>query len=379
MTTQNTETRAQNEAVTTIHPSSFVQFIDQLLTGDRVDPDLAESLLAVRTALTRRDDETAPFLTVLLRTQGRRIEPLKDALLCLAAQTDQDFEVVVIDHNADDEGARQVRQAIAEQPAAFAERIRVVEVSEGSRSKPLNAGIRVARGHYIAVYDDDDLLFGNWVEEFRRASERADGRMLRAVAATQKVEPEAWPTGETGFRTSSWPTAEYATTFDMFDHFRVNHSPFMTWAFPHVLFTKLGFEFDEALSVCEDWDVILRGSAICGVEDVDSLTSIYRRWQGGQSSYSVHDFESWRASEKRVIDRLDDSVLLFPAGTVTRIRELLEVYEEGNSAREQLHHVINSLAWKLSRPIRGLVRVGRFGKRAVRKVVREVTARRPRG
>ena len=39
-----------------------------------------------------------PFLSVVMRTQGKRLESFKDALLCLASQTDQDFEVVVVEH-----------------------------------------------------------------------------------------------------------------------------------------------------------------------------------------------------------------------------------------------------------------------------------------
>ena len=76
----------------------------------------------------------------------------------------------------------------------------------------------------------------------------------------------------TGFRTSSWPKAEYPDHFDLLQHLLVNYSPFMSWAFPRSLFFTYGLRFDEQLTVCEDWDVILRGSLICGVDDVPHLT-----------------------------------------------------------------------------------------------------------
>ena len=40
--------------------------------------------------------DDAPFLSVVMRTQGKRTNALKEALLCLNAQTDQDFEVIVM-------------------------------------------------------------------------------------------------------------------------------------------------------------------------------------------------------------------------------------------------------------------------------------------
>ncbi|HVF19852.1 MAG TPA: hypothetical protein VNA14_06385, partial [Mycobacteriales bacterium] len=39
-------------------------------------------------------DAGRPFLSVLTRTQGRRPETLRELLLCLAAQTSDDFELL---------------------------------------------------------------------------------------------------------------------------------------------------------------------------------------------------------------------------------------------------------------------------------------------
>jgi hypothetical protein len=135
----------------------------------------------------------------------------------------------------------------------------------------------------------------------------------------------------------------------------VNHSPFMSWAFPRGLFSQLGLTFDEALDVCEDWDMILRSSLLVGVEDVPALTSIYRRWEGAATSYTVHSTDIWRASEKRVIDRLDDSAIILPQGSVSEIRELLAVYEHKDDDRDAAaayRLMINSRSWRWSIPLR---------------------------
>ena len=147
--------------------------------------------------------------------------------------------------------------------------------------------------------------------------------LIRSVVAVQNVAPELWPTDQEGFRTLSWPAAKYPREFDVFQHFLINHSPFMSWAFPRELFERFGLRFDESLAVCEDWDVILQGSLLCGVESVENLTAIYRRWQGGSSSYTIHSTADWAAAEQRVIDRIDASVLTLPPGSMRRARDLV--------------------------------------------------------
>lgn len=342
--------------------SSFAALLDSVAAAETVDAGLAERLHAVTEYLSVPDDASRPFLSVLLRTQGRRLEPLKDALLCLSAQTDEDFEVLVLMHDAIPENAADVRAIIDRLAPAFGARVSIHEVTGGTRAKPLNVGVDAARGRYLAVYDDDDLIFANWVEEFRRVSGGNGGRLLRAVVANQTVIPELWPQDQDGFRTASWPRPEYPEHFDQIQHFLVNFSPFMSWAFPRSLFATYGLRFDEELHVCEDWDVILRGSMLCGVDEVPALTSIYRRWEGGESSYSTHSSHDWRESEQRVIDRINDSVMMMPEGTMASLRKMvlldtaLQNYSfmfDGTSLRRPLNHL-----WDAARPgFKLLVRV----------------------
>ena len=316
-------TTPQQDAVPhRVLPPTIVSLFDTITERSGIDPEIAKALDTARSAITGERQFYGPFLSVLLRTQGKRIEPFKDAMLCLAAQTDQDFHVVVLVHDALDEDAQKIHEIVASQLPDFAARISVIEINGGTRARPLNVGLAAATGKYIAVYDDDDLLFANWVESFKAAS--GDGlRLLRSVVANQRVSPELWPQDQEGFRTLSWPNPEYAHTFDILQHLLVNHSPFMTWAFPAALFTSFGVRFDEELTVCEDWDMILTGSLLFGVDEINELTSIYRRWDGGVSSYTLHSTDSWRASEQRVIDRLDSTALLLPPGSMANLRKHL--------------------------------------------------------
>jgi hypothetical protein len=185
------------------------------------------------------------------------------------------------------------------------------------------------------------------------------------------VQREQWAEGQNGFRAISWPNPEYPVRFDQLAHLVVNYSPFMSWAFPRELFFLYGIRFDEDLVVAEDWDVILRGSLLCGVDDVAELTAVYRRWTNADSSYSTHSLEEWERSEQRVIDRLDRSVITLPPGSMSGIRAAV-VNSDTLLAHRGLFRA-GQLWWPLRygwRVVAPAVRVAVRGRRSLHRIAR---------
>ncbi|WP_281786559.1 glycosyltransferase family A protein [Aurantimicrobium sp. INA4] len=269
-----------------------------------------------------------PFLTILMRTQGRRLNAFSDVLTSLYGQTSQDFAVLLLEHDVTDEIHQQLEEVINQFPEDFTERIRQVRVEGGGRARPLNVGIELANSSYIAALDDDDIVFAHWVEEFKKGALLAPGRMIRTICAVQKVEIEEWSDQSFGFRAISWPEIPYAIEYSQLDHLRVNHSPFMSVAFPTAFFSVLGNKFDEELDVCEDWDMILRVGSICGVHQQNALTAIYRNWVGVETSYTEHSETQWRESEQRVIEKLNLAPYVFQTGTIDELRKLAILHHE---------------------------------------------------
>lgn len=113
-----------------------------------------------------RFNKNSVFLSVLIRTQGKRRETLKETLLSLYAQTNRDFEIILLAHKVEKECIREIEEVLALQPAKFREKIRLIRVSYGERGAPLNAGWAYARGRYVSILDDDDVVFAHWIEEF---------------------------------------------------------------------------------------------------------------------------------------------------------------------------------------------------------------------
>jgi hypothetical protein len=265
-----------------------------------------------------------PFLSVLLRTQGRRTATLQESLLCLAAQTCDDFEVLTLLHDGDTRALDSVRALIDEFHESFASRVRVVQVMGGGRCRPLNEGATLARGEYIAMLDDDDLVLANWVETFRDEARRSPGRVVRTAVATQRIEarPGRWG-GEDGYEVIDRPRLVFSLDFDHIDHLLDNRTPNNGYAFPRSLVTDLGLRWDESLPVLEDWDHLLWCASICGVSGVPQITALLRSWEVGEDSKSQHSQALWETTRQRVIEMHGAVPLLLDRGAFPQLRARL--------------------------------------------------------
>ena len=174
------------------------------------------------TSLPADPDGPAPFLSVLVRTQGRRPDALGDVLLCLGAQTCDDLEVLLLAHDVEPPAREVLDRQVADLPTGLRGRVRVVPVAGGGRSRPLTVGTRMARGAYIAVLDDDDLVLAHWAEAFETGAREAPGLIQRAVAVEQDVEHVAGPPSH---RATSWPKPRWDREFSLLSHVVDNHSP----------------------------------------------------------------------------------------------------------------------------------------------------------
>ena len=170
--------------------------------------------------------EANPFLTVIIRTQGRRPDTLRDVLLCLAGQSCTDFEVLVIGHKINLQEQLLIERIIEDVPEWIRSKIKLERLHSGNRSAPLNFGFSLARGRYIAILDDDDLTFGNWVETFKTLADKNPGRVLRTIAVRQNAMRFVTATGKfaSKFTSSAVP---YPPSFNWIVHLNCNKSP--TW------------------------------------------------------------------------------------------------------------------------------------------------------
>ena len=279
-----------------------------------------------------------PFLSIVTRTQGRRPHTLTEVLNCLAAQTDTDFEILIIGHRLNDATRVVVEDAISDSPLWLRNKIQLIPVAEGNRTRPLNVGFAAARGDYIAVLDDDEAVFAHWVETFRKLAQAIPGRVLRSVSAQQVVNTVT-VRGEQGLRAEDSPNMPFPAKFNFFDHMVSNRSPPLSLAFPRQAIDMHALTFDETLTTTEDWDFTMRIASVVGVAEATEITSIYRFWDKGESSRTLHDSAEWLANHHRIWDKWNAAPFTLPPGRVRQLITLLEEHAAFSAELRRLRHV----------------------------------------
>lgn len=91
---------------------------------------------------------------------------LKRCVNSLLAQSYSDFELILVDDGSTDNCSN-----ICEDYAAKDKRIRVIHKENGGLSDARNAGLRIAKGEYIAFVDSDDWVATNYLETLLKVIE----------------------------------------------------------------------------------------------------------------------------------------------------------------------------------------------------------------
>jgi SAM-dependent methyltransferase len=296
-----------------------------------------------------------PFLSVITRTQGKRLDTLREVFLSLAAQSCDDYEHLVIGHKVAPERQAELQRIIDDVPGPARDRIRLLLLNEGNRTAPLNLGFREATGRYISVLDDDDVVFGHWVETFRKLADAHPGRIVRAVAVRQDYDEVHTSWSARAPRAVSGMHRTYPAEFDIFQHLETNLTPTLAVAFPRSVFHDFGLRFDETLTTTEDWDFLMRAAFICGVESTAEVTGIYRWWRNGTSSRTEHDQAEWQRNGQRIREKLDEEYIVLPPGSATRARELVR-RSTGRMPQTAVHaelvRLLKSRRWRATWPVR---------------------------
>lgn len=286
-----------------------------------------------RTAYLKEEPTNGPFLSIVTRTQGKRSQMLEEVLLSLTGQTNTDFELLIMGHNLSDEQHKTVTEIINEQPKWMRERTRLIPVNGGTRTTPLNCGFEEAKGKYIVILDDDDLVFDHWVETFYNLHLQNNGKILHTYSVVQDWETVSKKMPDTP-RAASAPSTIYCQDFKMLDQLILNRCPLCALAFPAYLFHKIGVRFDESLTTTEDWDYLMRAAFLVGVADSPQITFLYRRWINTENSATLHSENEWKNNYARIMDRFVNTPIVFPAGSLHGIIDKNILTEEETDATD---------------------------------------------
>lgn len=292
------------------------------------------------------------FATVLVRTTPDRFHHLERCLASLHAQTDQDFQTVVLVHNL------QGREVEPDSVAAGHEDVRVVVVEGGERGRPLNVGLDLATSRYVMFLDDDDLALPDWVATFRAGARKAGTQIIRSLTIHRPVRLTSTTEVEA---TGPDRLPEGSERFDLLTIFTRSRTPICSVAVPLAPLSALSLRFSDDLEALEDFHFLIRAASLLGVHETGKITSVYHRWEG--TAATVHHLgpERWEQLRQEVFERLDEDPLLLPRGSVSRLVELHEQVAESHQLRrevKQLERRIKmmetSTSWRATAPLRAI-------------------------
>lgn len=205
-----------------------------------------------------------PLVSVITRTLGRSTLP--EAAACVAAQTWRPLEWVVVDAA----GTGLVPPAAGDVP------VRVVSTGERLlRGVAANAGMRAARGEWLMLFDDDDLIRPEHVARLVEAVAAEPGHRIAYadVAAPgyllDYADVEMWLADGKRAHVFDVPYSPLLLSKD-------NLFPPMAALFSARLVREHGCAVDETLDFFEDWDFWRQVAQHTDFLRVPGITAVYR-------------------------------------------------------------------------------------------------------
>lgn len=264
-----------------------------------------------------------PAVSIIIRTQGKRLKCMVDVFECLNSQISNDFEIIIVGHKIIKESSVPLMKIIEQQPLSIREKIIFLQLDTGNRGAPLNYGFEHANGKYALILDDDDLVKADWVSTFVEGINQHEGRVLHCYPLVQ-----LWYIDDNGMNVPYCdPTKELCRPFILSRQFSDNHCPPVCMAFPLEGFREMKIKFDEELDCYEDWDYIMKMVAAYGISDIPKETCIYRLWKNAESSHTVCSEERWIECKNEVIKIIENLQFTICGDDIVKEREFVEEFD----------------------------------------------------
>ena len=209
---------------------------------------------------------SAPAITVVVPAYNAA-DTVVETIQGVLRQTMEDLEVVVVDDGSGDDTAARV-EAIADP------RLRLLRQENGGAAAARNAGIRQARGRWVAFLDSDDVWLPHKLEVQLAVLESNPGvsavqsgayfvdDRLRPLEVRRCVQPD-----------------DSLLTFLRFQNLPNAAS---TWVIERDALERIGM-FDTSLAILEDWDISIKAARHCNPISIEEPLSLYRVHPGNRS------------------------------------------------------------------------------------------------
>jgi glycosyltransferase involved in cell wall biosynthesis len=262
-------------------------------------------------AHTRVSAVSTPRVSVILPTWNRA-RFLAEAIDSVLAQTFGDLELLVVDDGSTDDTARLL--AAVEDP-----RLRVIRQEHRGGSAALNAGLREARGEFIARIDSDDSWLPDMLEaEAAVLDARPEIDVVYAQAEAMDPAGNVIP-GQVRGRPERFPGEPLRSM--LYEDFTCNIAILAR----RRCYARIG-EYDESLSTSEDWDLWMRVARCCRFAYLDRVVARFRIHEGNTIGPGSPFFGDFVTGRTRVLDKMFAEPALDPSLSAMRAVSYRNVY-----------------------------------------------------
>ncbi len=201
------------------------------------------------------------LVSIIVRTKDRPTL-LREALESLAAQTHRPLEVVVVN-----DGGQDVEEIVSSYTSSFDHLQYLVHEKNRGRAAAANTGLAAAKGEFVGLLDDDDLLLPEAIKTllwYTRVAGAAYGKVEIIKKGPDKEET----------------LGLFEMPFSREALFINNYIPTCGFIFRRELALKIG-GFDEEFALLEDWDFIFRLALETDFVFAPQKVAIYRLFGRG--------------------------------------------------------------------------------------------------
>lgn len=269
------------------------------------------------------------LLTVVMRHHDLgRLELLDQAVFSLAAQDYRPLEIVVATQCAAADAPARIEEVLRRHRAlgGYASRVVRVDAAGDARARAANAGLRAARGRYVALLDDDDVVYPRHYARLVEAL-RAGGNAW-AIARARVARFSRGPDGALVCLAKADHPAPAA--FDLPRLLHANYAPSHAFVVDRDRIGRFDLSLPEDLDRAEDYALVLRLAALFRPAWVDAAGCEYRLRDDGTNANPAASAapgawaetpEGWARAEARVAAAKSGLAVLATAADLARAAE----------------------------------------------------------
>lgn len=209
-----------------------------------------------------------PLVSIVTRTVAGRDMLLRQCGESVLNQTYPNIEWVVVEDGGD------AQRSEVDRFRAAGMNVQYTPLAKVGRSHAGNAGMQNAKGEWLMLLDDDDLLYADHVETLM-SEILANPELDAAYSLAWEVESDVKSRGAALAEGEYRQVASLRQPFDSAQLAICNYIPIQAIIFKKTLFDSRG-GFDESLDYLEDWHLWRRYAYESNFKFVEKTTSLYR-------------------------------------------------------------------------------------------------------